>query len=100
MRLVGTAVMPLLDQGAHLLSRVESWLIPAACRVSFSILKAAIREAVMASLRMISLCSASEEHGVFSNRILSRGVMGEMLGLPDQRSQGSSSCPFAVIFIG
>lgn len=52
----------------------------------------------MAGLRMISLCSASEEHGVFSNRILSRGVMGEMLGLPDQSSQGSE--PFAVIFIG
>lgn len=79
---------------------MERWVIPAAFRVSSSILKAAMREAVMAGLRMISLCSASEEHGVFSNRILSRGVMGEMLGLPDQSSQGSSSCPFAVIFIG
>lgn len=54
----------------------------------------------MAGLRMISLCSASEEHGAFCNRILSRGVMGEMLGLPDQNSQGSSSRLFAVIFIG
>lgn len=71
-----------------MLSKVESWVIPAACRGSSSILKAAIREAVMAGLRMISLCSASEEHDVFSNRILSRGVIGEMLGLPDQSSQG------------